>query len=228
MWIQSISKAATTRRLIPVFTLVAALVLLSSSLHAVPLLVLGHSSDPWETDWRDDHTQTCSDLDTAFYAAVPPAKRAAAIAKLDREAIIPLADEDARNFMQIGAGHSGYAATMLDAAIDKLETQKRLELDHQIGSWGRLYQDNLDQLKNIRFGPRLRQLTPILVRSLGDNDLPWHTLIDTCDNEGAVRVRGDTRSLKLAPRRVPLILLLERVPKKVLVLWGAIDPNSAP
>lgn len=197
---------------------------------ADPVATVGRSNDPWNGRPEQDprtlrQCEGAADwIGDLYFRPVSDAARAGAIQRLERTSVVALTDEQATDMLGMARqGREVLAARYLDARIGEQEAERREVYEQRRGSWSLADQQALDELKEIRSGPRLRNMRPYLVRGLAEARLSGAFSMLSCGSTLVV-MHTSTGAMYTPPDRVPLVVLLDRAPDAAFVQWAVGDP----
>lgn len=188
---------------------------------AVPLAIVGHSSEPWESHGDEPGTPSCVRINPGLLHVVPAETRAHAILMLNDKQVRVLRESDGATLFPALVGPGDLASRLLARAIAQRDAQKADAEIRSAGSWSLADQDEVDELR--RAQPA--DLKAVLVRGLAGDVVKDRTFTaQLCRT--VVNVRGRADHNLEHPVRAPVVLLVRAVPSGAYVQWDYPDPSS--
>ncbi|SRR5258706_8628725 len=176
--------------------------------------------DPWERNSGviRPTPETCAAVDRVFIAPVSQSERANAISQLDRYPVVTLDAGGAAKLLNLPQGADASPTRLLQEAIAKLESQKRLEIEQRIGSWSVADQNRLEELERLARSPNVSMRRPYLARAISKNESGMFRA-SLCSD--ILWVSHFSLGVTTPPSlRSPIVVYLERQPRTVYADWG--------
>lgn len=154
-------------------------------------------------------------INDALVVPVPSDRRPDGISRLELSSAIPLQPKDAVTILGLESNPSmALPQSRIESEIARLREQKRLELEERKGSWGKSFQDELDQLEILAKNGAVRQLKPVLARAVARSEY-GHFYVAMCGSVLGV-TNGSLGSGPMPPLiKTPVVVFLNRVPTAV-------------
>ncbi len=194
----------------------------AASAGAVPLAVVGHSQDSWESDQAKpfDYSK-CEWINSAYYVQVVPAQRVRSVERLRHQAIVSLSDTEAAALIEFPgevSANTSLAVHFLGDVARRKESVRELALRKHKGSWSMSDQQSLDALKATLESPQITDFKPVLVRAL-TMEFPGSYSLQYC-GETLRLMSWSMKETWPAPRRTALILFVRTHPSDLLLEWS--------